>query len=459
LISKELLNFAPANAKLIYAGKDAGQLPMQEKINRLIIKNARLYKMVVRLKGGDPMIFGRATEEIKCLIDNNIDFEIVPGITAASAAAAFVGLVLTDRNTASAVSLITAQPAKGKKLKIDFRSLVKIGGTIVFYMVVRNVHNICQKLLSAGLAPHTSAVVVANASLAGQKIIKATVSNISQKCIEANITPPAIMIIGKKCFTWLERQPLFSKKILITRDIVGNADFAYMLAARGAEAISYPTFEIEDLTDKREFRRIIHQIRYFDWIFFTSIAGVKLFFKAISKLNKDVRILSNIKIACIGSETADALKDFAVSADFIPSKFTSQKLAEEFIKKFKPKGKRILLLRSIMADTTLAEKLKSAKAIVKTIAVYTAKKLRNKNPEIVEQLQKGRIDWITFASSFAVKCFFSDFDPKNINKKVKIASIGPTTTETLKKFSVKPTVEAETYTIEGLIESMEKVSK
>ena len=454
LIGKELLNFVPKSAELVYVGKEHTEHPpKQEDINRLIIEKARTHKIIVRLKGGDPMIFGRATEELKCLADNKIDFEIVPGITAASAAAAYGGVVLTDRDTASTVTFITGQTAEEKEIDIDFKSLMKLNGTIVFYMVVKNMQQICQRLISAGLAADTGAIVVADASLPKQKIVKGTVSDITKKCAKSNIESPAVMIIGGNCFSWLQKQPLFGKKVLITRDSAGSAEFACKLAARGAEAISYPTFEIQDLTGTKKFEEIFKQLTDFDWVFFTSPAGVGLFFEAAGRLNKDARIFADTKIACIGSETANALDDFGIKADFVPAVFTSEELADNFIKEQNPAGKKILLLRSALADSALAEKLKSAKVKIKQVSIYTAQKLKSSSMEI----SKGDIDWITFAGSFAVECFFKDFKPEDIDKKVKVSSIGPVTTNTLKKFGIKPAVESKEHTIDGLIDAMEEV--
>jgi uroporphyrinogen III methyltransferase / synthase len=403
------------------------------------------------------MIFGRATEELKCLADNNIDFEIIPGITAASAAAAYAGIVLTDRNTASAVTFMTGQTAEGKEIDIDFKSLVQLNGTIVFYMAVKNMDKICQSLISAGLAANTNAVVVADVSLPGQKIVKGDVSDIAGKCAQKNIEPPAVMIIGKTCFSWFENLPLSGKKVLVTRDKAGNADFASRLAARGAEVVEYPAFEIKDLTDAPEFEQMMGGIKNFDWVFFTSATGVGLFFEAISRLNRDSRIFADAKIACIGSETANALSDFGIKADFVPKVFTSDELAKSFIKKYKPVGKKVLLLRSALADSTLAEKLESAGAKIKAVTIYTAEKNKAGPSEIIERLKKEAIDWITFASGFAVDCFFADFSAEDINKETKIASIGPATSETLKKFGITPAVEAKEHTIDGLIEAMEEV--
>ncbi len=456
LIGKELLYLASQKAELIYVGRQHGNSKSrQAEINRIIIKKARIYKKIVRLKGGDAMIFGRATEELKCLADNNIDFEIVPGITAASAAAACSGVVLTDRNAASSVTFVTGHTAKGRENDIDFGSLVKLSGTIVFYMAVKNMKQICQRLIKSGLAADTNAVVIANAWLANQKIVKGNVSDIARKCERKNIEPPAVMIIGKKCFSWLQSRPLFGKKILVTRDSVGNADFAAGLAARGAEAIDWPTFEIQDLTNTKKVKEIFKKISDFDWVFFTSPTGVKLFFKAVSRLNKDARIFANVKIACIGSQTAGTLEDFGIKADFVPQDFTSEELAKSFIKKYKTIGKKILLLRSALADSSLAESLKSAKAKIKQVSIYTAEKIKNNPKEII----KNRMDWIVFASSFTVDCFFKDFKPQDLDKKVKIASIGPATTDTLKKFGIKPAVEAKEHTIDGLIEAMEEITE
>ena len=460
LVNTELLNLVSENAELIYVGKEHSEnKPSQENINRIIIEKSQVYKKIVRLKGGDPMIFGRASEELKCLIDNKIDFEIIPGITAASTAAALAGVVLTDRNTASSVTFVTGQAADGREVDIDFKSLVKLSGTIVFYMAVGNMQRICQRLIDSALPADTNVVVVADASLPSQKIVRGTITDIARKCTESGIEPPAVMIIGKNCFSWFEKLPLFGKKILITRDLAGDAEFACKLAARGAHAVEYPAFQLRDLTDTQEFKEIFKTIADFDWVFFTSPRGVKFFFRAVEKSGKDARIFAVAKIACIGSQTAGELDNFGLKADLVPAVYTSEEFAKSFIKDHNPAGKKILLLRSALADSELMEKLARCHAQVKQVSIYSAEKEKTDVTALAEQIRTEAIDWITFASSFAVDCFFEDFDAKSINKKIKIASIGPSTSDTLRKLGIKPTVEAADHTIDGLIEAMEGVTE
>jgi uroporphyrinogen III methyltransferase/synthase len=456
LIGNELLNLIVQKAELVYVGKDHSENSLgQGEINKLIIEKAKIYKKIVRLKGGDPMIFGRASEELKCLTDNNINFEIIPGITAASAAAACCGVVLTDRNTASSVTYVTGQAADGKEVDIDFASLVKLGGTIVFYMAVKNMDKICPRLINAGLSADTNAFIVANACLANQRIVKGTVLDISRKCADEKIEPPAVLIIGKDCFSWFENLPLFDKNIVVTRDSQGNAELACKLAAMGARAIEYPAFKIQDLTDSEEFNQAVKEIANFNWVFFTSPKGVKLFFGALEKLNKDARVFGGTKIACIGSQTAAELDNFGIKADFTPKFFTSIEFARSFIKEHNPAGKKILLLRSALADNELAEKLSGNQAHVRQVSIYSAEKIKNDVSSLARQFKSDKIDWITFASSFAVKCFFEDFKLKDLQK-VKIASIGPATTEALKEIGITPAVEPAEHTIDGLIDAMEK---
>ena len=448
LIGKEILNLIPERVELVYVGKEnKTHIRTQQEINKILIEKSREHRIVVRLKGGDPMIFGRATEEITSLIENKINFEIVPGVTAIASAAACAGIILTDRNTASSVTLVTGQTAEGRLTKIDFPSLVKLNGTIVFYMTVENMKLICQKLIKAGMARDTHAVVVANASLANQKILIGEGSNIAKKSMMEKIQPPAVLIIGKKCISLIANQPLFRKKILITRDDSGNAEFACKLAARGAHAIDCPMFEIEDFTGSKEFKQVVGKMKNYDWVFFTSPTGVELFFNAINRLNIDGRIFGGLKIACIGAETAKALEKFGIIADFVPRKYSSIDMASEFSKKYKPNGLKILLLRS-----ALAGKLEIRGAVSDTFSIYTAKKVKNHFDKIDEDT-----DWITFANSFGVKCFFEKFKVEDVRGK-KIISIGPVTTKTLKQYGSNPTVEAEEHTIEGMIEAMENYS-
>lgn len=465
LISGAMLRHTSANAEMVYVGKDVTE---QHHINDTLVEKAAKHKIIARLKGGDPMIFGRTTEEIHTLAENGIDFEIIPGVTAASAAAACGGIVLTDRNTASSVTFVTGQMAEGKMINIDFKSLVKIKGTVVFYMAVGNMQKICQKFIKAGMVKETNAVVVANASLTNQKIVMGEICDIAKKCSEKDVEAPAVLIIGKKCVSLLADKTLFGKKIMMTRDSYGNEEMACKLAARGAEPVDCPMFEIQDLTGKKEFKQVVGKIKKFDWVFFTSPNGVRLFFNGIKRLKMDSRVFADSKIACMGSETANALEEFGMMPDFVPKNFTSKDLTKEFIRKYKPRGTKILLLRS-----GLAEKLEIEGAMVENFAVYTAKNLnscfydfstssalrtpvemtRNASSDSVALPLNG-IDWITFASSFAVKCFFEKFNVQDI-RKIKIASIGPMTTETLKSFGIAPTVEAEEHTIDGLIAAME----
>jgi len=449
LIGREILNLISEDAERIYVGKEHhSHIRTQNEINKLLINNAKKHSTVVRLKGGDPMVFGRATEEIMSLVENKIDFEIVPGLTAIAAAAACAGIILTDRNTASSLTLVTGQSAEGKLTKIDFTSLVKLEGTIVFYMTVENMRMICRKLIKAGMAKEMNAIVVANASLANQKIIMGKIGDIAKKCELEKVEPPAVLIIGEKCVSLLKHQELFGKKVLITRDESGNAEFACKLAARGAQAIDCPIFEIQDLTRRKDFKEITGKIKNYDWVFFTSATGVKLFFEAANRLRMDSRVFGDVKIACIGCETENELKLHGIRADFVPKKFTSAELAKEFIKKYKPEGTKILLLRS-----SLAENLEIRGASADTFAVYTLKKIKN-----TTKRNKHGADWVTFASSFAAKCFFEKFKAEEISG-IKIASIGPVTSGTLRRFGIEPTVEAEVHTIDGMIDEMERHGK
>jgi uroporphyrinogen III methyltransferase/synthase len=300
--------------------------------------------------------------------------------------------------------------------------------------------------MKGGLEADTNAIVVANASLPNQRIIIGSISNIADKCKKANLQPPAVMIIGKKCVSMLHGKPLFGKKIVMTRDAEGNAEFACRLTPRGAEAIDMPCFEIQEWTDKKEFRQAVEKIKNFDWVFFTSPAGVRIFFNGIRKLRKDVRIFGNVKIGCIGGETARAIEEYGINADFVPRHYTSADLTSEFVKKYRPRGKKILLLRS-----ALAEEMEIEGAKTENVSIYTAVKTNGGVSSIDEN-----IDWITFASSFAVKCFFEKFELRDLGNAM-IASIGPVTTESLRKVGIEPTVEAKEHTIDGLIEAMENI--
>ena len=466
LTNPALLNLAPKNVEIIFVPKrtPAGGFS-QEEINRLLVEKASGGKTVVRLKGGDPCIFGRCAEELAVLIEAGINFELVPGVTAGIAAADYTGILLTDRQYSSQVVFVTGQEAEGKQQSnIDWKWLAKFQGTIVFYMGVGNLNFITQQLIENGMAADTPAAVIADATLPGQSVVKATLGRVSEKCKQDKIEPPAIVIIGAAAdsdvrMDWFTKKPLFGKNIVVTRDVFGNADFAARIICRGGNPIEFTTMKIKPLTESNEFLRAVARLgrAEFDWVIFTSANGVSIFFDALQGLGKDARVFGPARVAAIGSETAVKLSEFGIKADFVPTVYTGEQLGKQLMCFTNLQDKKILLLRSQLASNELVEILEQAGADVLDAAIYTAIEQKSESNWLIEKIGRGEIDWLTFASPSSARMFFEQVPIGVVNPgNVKVASIGPTTSEQLKNLGVRIDVTAEEHTIDGLLDAIEK---
>ena len=466
LANPALLNLAPKNAEIISVPKrTGGDSVTQKEINRLLIEKASEGKTIVRLKGGDPCIFGRCAEETAVLADAGIDFEIVPGVTAGIAAADYTGILLTDRLYSSQVVFVTGQEAEGKQQSnIDWNWLAKSQGTIVFYMGMGNLDSITGRLMENGMAVDTPAAVVADATLPTQRVVKASLGRLSKKCKEEKIEPPAIVIIGAAAnsdarLDWFTKKPLFGKNIVVTRDAGGNAAFAAKIISRGGNPIEFTTMEIRPLTESNEFLRAVARLHRaeFDWVIFTSANGVSIFFEALQRLGKDARIFGSARIAAIGSETAAMLSEFGIKADFVPTVFTGEQLGKQLMCFTNLQDKKVLLLRSQLASMELVEILEQAGADVLDAAIYTAIAQKSESGWLIERISRGEIDWLTFASPSSARMFFEKVPIGVVNSgTVKVASIGPTTSEQLKNLGVRIDVTAGEHIIDGLLDAIEK---
>ncbi len=464
LANPQLLKFAKADAEIIHTPKRIGPGSFtQEQINQLMVEKASAGRTVVRLKGGDPYIFGRAAEEAKLLADAGIDFEVVPGITAATAAAEYAGLMLTDRNLSSQVVFVTGREAEDKKdTNIDWHLLAKFSGTIVFYMGVENLRFITDKLLENGMDKDMPVAVVADATLPSQRIVRANLASIADKCKEQKIEPPAVVIIGKtakgdRALDWLSKKPLFGKTIVVTRDNTGNAEFAAKIIVRSGSPIEFETIKLKPLTSSSDFLRALEKINEFNWVIFTSGNGVRFFFDYLRQLNKDARVFASAKIAAIGTQTAEKLRSFGIISDFVPTIFTSRELGKQIIRFTNLQKKSILLIRSQQASNELPELLEQAGAKVDNIAVYTIETEQTDSALLLEKIKTGKVDWVTFTSPSSAKGFFEQLPPNILNSSdVKVASIGPVTSEQLSRLGVNIDAEAKEHTIDGLLDAMER---
>jgi len=467
LANPALLKYAKQNAEIMHTPKRAGRTSVtQDTINMLMVEKALAGKIVIRLKGGDPCIFARVSQEAAALSKAGIPFEIVPGITAAVAAASYAGFLLTDRNYASQLVFVTGREADDKQTSnIDWHLLAKFKGTIVFYMGMENLDIIIENLLTNGLDKKTPAAVIADVTLPTQKIVKSTIAKISNDSKKQNIQPPALLVIGTAAehdqrLNWFMKKPLFTKTILLTRDAKANADLAAEILKKGGNPLTFNTIKIKPLTGKNEFLKTLTSFSNFHWIIFTSQNGVEIFFDFLDKIGKDCRVFANSKIAAVGTKTADKLQEHGIIPDFVPTVFTSEQLAKQLISCENLKNKNILLLRSLQADKTLNETLKKAGANLEDTPIYQIAPAQSDTKTVGQNLKAGCIDWLTFASPSAVKFFFEKFSPDLVkSSKVKVASIGPVTSQQLKKYGIEPDIEAAEHTIDSLIDAIESSYK
>ena len=448
LADDAILNFC-AGAKKIYVGKSAGKHTFkQEEINRLLAEEARQNKIVVRLKGGDPFVFGRGGEEALFLREKNLPFEIVPGVTSAVAVPAYAGIPVTHRGLAASFAVITGHedPTKPEST-IRWEKISTAVDTLIFLMGVANLPQIVSKLIEHGRAPDTPAALIRWGTKSAQKVLLTTLAEAPSK----KISPPAIFVVGevvnlREQLRWFETRPLFGKKFLVTRARAQASKLSRALKNLGAEVIECPTIKIAEPSDNfRQLDAAIKNLRGFDWIIFTSANGVEKFFARLKLHNLDARALN--KVAAIGAATAEKLLSFGIVADVVPKDFVAESLAAA-LKNFVG-GKKILLARAQEARDVLPAALKNFGAQVTVAPAYKTL------PEVSTQIDFDAIDLATFTSSSTVKNFVAAHGVDEL-KKFPTAAIGPITAQTLQSLGVKPAVVAEKFTIDGLVEAIGK---
>ena len=465
LANPALLELARADADIVNVPKRIGSGSFtQDQINEILVQKALEGKTVVRLKGGDPCIFGRVTEEVVALNEVGVKFEIVPGITAAIAASEYTGIMLTDRRYSSQVAFITGREADGKQgTNIDWDVLARFPGTLVFYMGIGTLPLIAEQLMANGRDAATPVALVANATFPTQRVVRAPLNEIVATCEREKIEPPALIIIGAAAegeseLDWFMKQPLFGKTIVSTRDAAGNAEFARMIVNRGGRAVEFSTFAIKSLTEGNAFVKALADLAGYDWVIFTSPNGVKVFFDVMATLGKDARVFAGNRLAALGTKTAEALARYGIAADFVPTVFTGRELGTQLIALANLHEKKVLLLRSELATEDLVDVLQQGGAEVNDVPLYTAVPHVQDADTLREQIEQGRIDWVTFASPSAVRNFFEHISVDTVNAgRARVASIGPVTTAQLDKLGVRVDLTASEHTTDGLLAAIEQV--
>ena len=459
LADKRLLAFAPENVEYIYVGKKAGNHAMrQEDISQLIADKAKEGKCVVRLKGGDPFVFGRGGEEAEVLKNNGVKFEIVPGVTSAIAAPAYAGIPVTNRKVAVSFAVVTGHedPTKGKS-DINWEKLSTAVDTLVFLMGVGNLPHITSQLIKYGRSADTPAALVRWGTKAQQEVLITTVGKAAEDVIKHNLKPPAVFVVGnvvnlRSTIQWFDNKPLFGKNILITRARSQASKLTTALEELGANCIEAPAIKIAPPDDNYvSLDNAITKIHDYDWIIFTSTNGVERFFARLNEKNLDARCLSNAKIAAIGTATADKLKNYGIIADKIPTMFKAEGILEVLQNDIQ-KGSKVLIPRAQKAREALPIGLRQMGAIVDVAETYCTKMADTNKDDIKELLKNNQIDMVTFTSSSTVENLLKLIDgEKTLLNNVKTAVIGPITAKTCKNNGLKVDIEADVYTIDGLV--------
>ncbi|MCL5123634.1 MAG: uroporphyrinogen-III C-methyltransferase [Deltaproteobacteria bacterium] len=455
---------AKPSAELIYVGKSGKQHTVEQiDINQILVKKAREGKTVVRLKGGDPYVFGRGGEEAEELAAAGISFEVVPGITSAIAAPAYAGIPVTHRDHASSVTFVTGHedPTK-EESSIDWSVLARSSGTLVFLMGVKNLDSISGELISNGMAPDTPAALVRWGTTPNQVSVKSDLSNIGRECRKRGLTAPAVLIVGSvvnlsDTLSWYERKPLFGKRIVVTRAREQSRKMAEKISANGGEPILFPTIEITDPGDYQLLDDAIERISEFDWILFTSENGVERFFKRFFALDKDIRELAGPRFGAIGPVTAKAISSRGIKVDRLAKEFVAEGLLDVFQNEDLT-GKRFLIPRAEKARDVLPEGLEKKGAVVEITPVYQTRRPSGSDVDAIKKsFLKKSIAAITFTSSSTVNHFVDMFEGSNVRDLLEgtvIASIGPVTSNTLERHGLKASIEAREYTIDGLLKAL-----
>ena len=466
LVNPDLLRLAHEGCELISRGKR--QDVSQDELNALMIAKARAGKCVVRLKGGDPYIFGRGGEEAEALADAKIPFEVVPGVSSVSAAPNYAGIPLTHRDHTSNFTVFTGHEGDGKEgSSLDFGQIARISGTKVILMGVTHLPELTQALLTRGMAAETPVAIVKSGTLGRQKSIVGTLGTIAKLAAKEHISPPALTVIGdvvklRKKLNWFENRPLFGQRIVVTRSRAQAGELSHKLIELGADVLEMPCIKRAVPSQPQHLMDAMLELNSYDWLVFTSANGVTAFFEYFFRAFKDMRDIGGVRIAAVGPGTAAKLRELHLQVDLMPEEAIGTKIAKEFEKFETIENLKICLLRAEVANPDLPKALEELGAIADDIPVYRTVVENDDLADVSAKLLASGADWITFTSGSTVEHFHARFNLPALLKKfpqTKLASIGPETTKVIETLGVKPTVEAKEHTMEGVVGVILKSAK
>lgn len=466
LVNPALLRLARPEAELISRGKRA-DLP-QEKINALMVQKAREGKSVVRLKGGDPYVFGRGGEEASALAEAKVPFEVVPGVSSVVAAPNYAGIPLTHREHCSSFTVFTGHDdAEEGAASLLYSQIAKIPGTKVVLMGTANLDEWSKALVAEGMSPQTPAAIVQWGTRGKQKSVAGTLATIAALADEKKFSPPAMVILGdvvrlRSRLNWFENRPLFGKRIVVTRAREQAGEFAQHLSELGADVLEIPVIKRTEPENRQGVVDALLSLNSYDWLVFTSANGVTAFFNLFFRHFHDLRDLGGAKIAAVGPATAAKLRELHLQVDALPAEFIGKKIAETLAKHSSIENCKVCLLRAEAANPDLLLAFEEFGAITDDIAVYKTVAETGDLFGAAEDLLAHGADWITFASGSAVKFFQARFDlPKLLKQfpQTKLASIGPETSKAIRSLGLEPKIEAREHTSMGIISELIRAGK
>lgn len=458
LVGQGVIGLIPKGARKIDVGKKMGDHPVpQHEINKILLEEARAGNQVVRLKGGDPFLFGRGGEELELLSKHGIPFEIVPGVTSAIAVPAYNGIPVTHRDFCSSLHIITGHTKKTASAEIDYASLVKLEGTLVFLMGISAMASICNGLIEAGMEPKMPAAILEKGTTAHQRRVVSTLESLTADGLKAKIETPAIIVVGKVCalseeFHWAEDRPLGQLKIMVTRPKERNSALAEKLRDCGAEVLEIPTIQTQKIIANKRLEQVLMNVERYNWVAFTSIYGVKAFFDTLFEMKIDIRKLTGLKFAAIGPATKKAIEEKGIMVDLVPQDYygeaLGQLLADKALKEERETGKKglILIPRAMIGTENIIEPLKKAGVGYEDIPVYDTIEEGVDNSICYDET----VDYVAFTSASTVRGFVkrnSDVD----YAQVKALCIGRQTAEEAEKYGMQ-IILAEKPSIDSMVD-------
>jgi uroporphyrinogen III methyltransferase/synthase len=469
LANPVLLQYAPATAERIYVGRRGrGQYLDQADINRLLIERAKEGNVVVRLKGGDPFVFGRGGEEAEAVAAGGVDFEIVPGVTAAVAVPAYAGIPVTHRTLASTVTFVAGHEDPTKpETQLEWPKLASTSGTLVFMMGMKNLPSIVRRLLSEGRSSGQPVAAIRWGTKADQQTIVGTLGDIVARAEAAHLEPPTVIVVGEVVrlrgqLNWFETKPLFGKRVVLTRAQEQAREFSQLLAAYGAEPVEVPTIQIVPPASWQAIDDAVVRLRTYQWLIFTSVNGVRPFMDRLHAAGKDARALANLSLCAIGPRTAQELGAYGLTPDVIPTEFQAEGMITA-LAHVGIRGSRVLIPRAEVAREILPEQLRELGATVDVIPVYRTIAPAVDVGPLTQQFHDGQVAAVTFTSSSTVRNFVELFGGRDAVKslvaRVVIACIGPITARTAEEYGLTVTVMPAENTVPALAEAIVRYFK